>query len=123
MAGWWADVRNREKRVVVGSEPQVWFEKPGPSDKYGWDESLYARGMVNVKGHYEPIEVSAKAVEEDNGGYELLPSQNYKTALLATEVIPKALNPIDMDTIKYAIFATAALSILTLLAVAGLYGG
>lgn len=114
--------RQRQLRVIVGpSGPQPKWVKPESTDVYGWDDKLYHKGMVNIEGYYNPIEVKASEVATDGGQgaveaeVELLPSQNYKTALLANEIIPKAFDPINMEWLTKLLYVAIAGSALSAL--------
>lgn len=124
MADRWARWRHRrgfpvEPRIVIEpSGPSMEYVKPTSTDDYGWDRSHYDRGNIHYRGFYNPIEV--RPSETDDEEVELLPSANYKAALLANEVIPKAMNPEPFGMVKLIAMATAGISLLTLFAVVAL---
>lgn len=123
LADRWARWRQRrgwpvEPRVEIGPiGPRVEYVKPEPTDDYGWDRTHYERGNVHFQGIYNPIEVRARDTDESE--VKLLPSQNYKAAVVANEIIPKAMNPQPFDKIKKIVMAGAAISGLTLIALLG----
>lgn len=91
------------------------------TDTYGWDAKHYQRGVVNIEGMYNPVLITAQEVEDGEPDVDLLPSENYKSALLATEVIPRALDPMNLDKMEMYLLATAGISAFTLLGVIGLF--
>lgn len=88
------------------------YVKPESTNSYGWDQSHYERGNVHYRGFYNPIEVRPDDTDQET--VELLPSENYKAALVANDIIPKALNPEPFRMIKLMVMAAVGASAVTM---------
>lgn len=120
IAEWWARKRHREFDVVLDNgKVEIESRKPVDTKRYHWDDQNYSWGNVHFKGK---AQAAIPSPNHSQDAPEFVPSDNFSAALIANDLIPKALSPgLILEELKKWVLVSAGAAVLAVVVAASIH--